>query len=670
MRLNRTKIYRAFPELDRFDDARCERFVQAVRGGTGRRLTALAKCILVSIVILVVPPIALGLIVGWIESALALGSDLAYPTFVGTSLIAMIAAPTIGLLTRDALIRRRVRFILRTRCTCLTCQDSLLGLPIEPDLMVTCPRCQSASRVDAAIGELSPATDGASRSSSDPDTRHRPWIPERVKQKVRSLVWTAFSSMAIATALGWGFYEVFLWRQAQQAIALKPGAAGLLTYAQTLQPTTAGEEEQDGWNVYLIARRKQGNVDAILGQSIPPKVNDESVSPDFSEIYAPTPANELSEASRLFKQASISEAERYLKTYDDQGLWKAYDPMAETRRCIMPLNLPSNMPAFAIQLSELVEARKLMMVLAARMTTAARRGDGQEVATAYRTLLSLARMTQMQPLGFQYLVGVSIECTAFERVCSLMRTHPGTFTLETLDSLINAGIEQEWTPPPNHPWEGDRLCNIDTAAWVFSSPSRVRFGKFSPALRRSSEIFSPADANQPVQGDLGTLDSVVAEFNERAMAQTHRASMTYADRRKTHESTKTSNLLVKLLATSCDPLLEARDTRQLLRNGTAALLLIERFRRVNGRVPNSLEEARGNDTRASLTDPFSGEPLLYRLVDSQADKLQRSYLLYGVGSDMRDDGGATSPAFPRFAALKASTSKTQPVLDFVINDDR
>ncbi|MCX5690781.1 MAG: hypothetical protein NTV94_13530 [Planctomycetota bacterium] len=670
MRLIRTKIYRAFPELDRFDDARCERFIQAARGGTGRRLTALAKCILVSIVILVVPPIARGLIVGWIESVLTLRSDLAYPTYVGASLIAMIAAPTIGLLTRDALIRRRVRFILRSRCTCLTCQNSLLGLPIEPDLMVTCPRCQFASRVDEAIGELSPAADGASRSSSNPHMRHWPWIQERAKQKVRSVVWIAFSSLAMATALSWGFYEVFLWRQAQQAIALKPGAAGLLTYAQTLQPTKASEQDQDGWNVYLIARRKQGNIDAILGQSRPPKVNDESVSPDFYEIYAPTPANELSEASRLFKQASLSEAERYLKAYDDQGLWKAYDAMAETRRCIMPLNLPADMPAFAIQLSELTEARKLMKVLAARMTAAARRGDGQEVATAYRPLLTLARMTQMQPLGFQYLVGVSIECTAFERVCSLLRTHPDTFTLETLDSLIKGGIEQEWTPPPNHPWEGDRLCNIDTAAWVFSSSSRVRFGKFSPELRRSSEIFSPADANQPVQGDVGTLDSVVAEFNERAMAQAHRAAMTYADRRKTPESIVTSNLLVKLLAISCDPLLEARDTRQLLRNGTAALLLIERFRRVNGRVPNSLEEARGNDTRASLTDPFSGKPLLYKRVDSQADKLQRPYLLYGVGSDMRDDGGATSPAFPRYAALKASASKTQPALDFVINDDR
>jgi hypothetical protein len=57
-------------------------------------------------------------------------------------------------------------------------------------------------------------------------------------------------------------------------------------------------------------------------------------------------------------------------------------------------------------------------------------------------------------------------------------------------------------------------------------------------------------------------------------------------------------------------------------------LEILRYRAEHGRLPENLEAAAGR----TLIDPFSGQPYLYQ-------PGARGFLLYSVGSDMRDDGG-------------------------------
>lgn len=61
---------------------------------------------------------------------------------------------------------------------------------------------------------------------------------------------------------------------------------------------------------------------------------------------------------------------------------------------------------------------------------------------------------------------------------------------------------------------------------------------------------------------------------------------------------------------------------------------IRKFRETRGRLPLNLAELHARGPRQNETDPFDGKPLRYRRAGA-------SYLLYSVGPDGRDDGGAS-----------------------------
>ena len=65
---------------------------------------------------------------------------------------------------------------------------------------------------------------------------------------------------------------------------------------------------------------------------------------------------------------------------------------------------------------------------------------------------------------------------------------------------------------------------------------------------------------------------------------------------------------------------------------TRTAVAVERFRRVNGRVPASLDELVPEFMQEVPMDPFSGKELLYKLDND-------SYTIYSVNENMKDDNG-------------------------------
>jgi hypothetical protein len=66
---------------------------------------------------------------------------------------------------------------------------------------------------------------------------------------------------------------------------------------------------------------------------------------------------------------------------------------------------------------------------------------------------------------------------------------------------------------------------------------------------------------------------------------------------------------------------------------TALMLHIEKYRRSNGNVPNSLEDIAGDVDSLVMTDPYTGAQMLYK-------KDETSYIIYSPGSDGIDNGGS------------------------------
>ncbi|MBX3179968.1 MAG: hypothetical protein KF886_21665 [Candidatus Hydrogenedentes bacterium] len=85
-----------------------------------------------------------------------------------------------------------------------------------------------------------------------------------------------------------------------------------------------------------------------------------------------------------------------------------------------------------------------------------------------------------------------------------------------------------------------------------------------------------------------------------------------------------------------DPVWEARACDRM----SEAAIAVERWRRENGMLPNSLESLVPDFFPAIPRDPYDGQPLRYRVEGA-------GYLLHCVGLNLADDGGATYTRRPQ-----------------------
>jgi hypothetical protein len=155
-----SKVYRAFPELDPFDDEQCELFVrQATRGSLRRHAQGWALKVLAFAAGLIVWIFAValgGLVVDAFRLTAPVQNVLVIPMMVGFVLIPGMAL----LFVRDIWLRRSIKARL-VSARCPACEYSLLGLPIVMGLAV-CPEC--GEQLDLERMGLTPkdlmATDG------------------------------------------------------------------------------------------------------------------------------------------------------------------------------------------------------------------------------------------------------------------------------------------------------------------------------------------------------------------------------------------------------------------------------------------------------------------------------------------------------------------------------
>lgn len=164
MRLIVRKVYRAFPELDRFSDAECEGLLGLVarRHRAGRVVMSVALAVVGGIVF----------VFGCVVTAVvgdALMKSNQTRAFVedGRYMVAgIVASVTAAVLftsvCRTAWLRSQIHQHLST-LECTECEYSLLGLPVEGGT-ITCPEC--GQRFDLAARGLTAADVMASASST------------------------------------------------------------------------------------------------------------------------------------------------------------------------------------------------------------------------------------------------------------------------------------------------------------------------------------------------------------------------------------------------------------------------------------------------------------------------------------------------------------------------
>lgn len=199
MRIPASKVYRAFPEFDRFDDATCERYIRAMCTAPGRFWRRWIERVLWAMAYVVV------VLVGFLTVGIAAERAFGVSSTVSDSLVLLVmalsmllactAGPLLVLVFRDLVLRRRISAQL-TLTKCPACRYNLLGVPLQPSLDgadggagkngaesggVICPECGFVT----SFADIAPETAEAIRRAADAShplntpRAHPPTEPER-----------------------------------------------------------------------------------------------------------------------------------------------------------------------------------------------------------------------------------------------------------------------------------------------------------------------------------------------------------------------------------------------------------------------------------------------------------------------------------------------------------
>ena len=154
MRVPLSKVYRAFPELDRFSDEQCQGWQRLANDYWPWKRLAVSIAIVAAFpAVFVVTAIVIGVFAaatGLTLQRAGQTTDLFVPLILGVPIL-MGALASLGI--RDWWTRRCLRRFIDDRLC--GCGYSLLGLPEEPQtqgVAVHCPECGVWHRVDSRTG--------------------------------------------------------------------------------------------------------------------------------------------------------------------------------------------------------------------------------------------------------------------------------------------------------------------------------------------------------------------------------------------------------------------------------------------------------------------------------------------------------------------------------------
>ena len=158
MRVPLGKVYRAFKELDQFDDRQCEWYV---RRANRKHLLSMILVGIAAVVATLATIGALLVAVRWMLRVLEqtrLGASIALSNGTSNGAMAMmllgvlmpaVLGLVVGLSIRDLWLRWAIRKEL-VQSDCPKCDYQLLGLPVQAGV-VRCPECGTDTNLDVEV---------------------------------------------------------------------------------------------------------------------------------------------------------------------------------------------------------------------------------------------------------------------------------------------------------------------------------------------------------------------------------------------------------------------------------------------------------------------------------------------------------------------------------------
>jgi hypothetical protein len=266
-------------------------------------------------------------------------------------------------------------------------------------------------------------------------------------------------------------------------------------------------------------------------------------------------------------------------------------------------------------------------------------GKPDEAMEALCAGLRVAHALRGEPWMTPALVGIACEGIALRYLeWVLARARPSPAALRRLEKALGQELEPGWL-------ERALLAH----RCLVLNDRQEHWGPRPPALPPAPRACKLTDLvqrllNRPLAGDppspaeklhyLDMLDACLAAAREpypRSSLSARAVAKAYARKAPKHR-----------VLTSCDPAILGRFIFQVqaatarLESARTALAVL-RYKAEHSGLPDGLRDLVPGFVDAVSSDPFNGEPLLYR-------KEKAGFVVYSVGENGKDDGGKTSAA--------------------------
>lgn len=643
VRLIRNKIYRAFPELDRFTDEQCERFVRSANSSWVRRLGRWIVVGVTSFGLLIL------VIAGFVAFDQMLDAKLQRLGWMGALLglvgfvVATGAALTAGLVLRDWILRRRVRQLIARCGACPACHYSLLGMRVGENLTIVCPECGRAMRVDPAMEELETDETGSPvyrpRVARDDAATVAMWR----RRHRKFLKWSAISaaSAVLVLAMGYGVWWWWLVEQAKTAAGerkTRQAITGLREAMWRRGPERESTEEYCRFVELVRAVR-----DRVSKRDKLPEYS--SPSGRFNGFTAEVvdPTCDVAAFEKRNGDGSFAPTRQYvldiLKECREDGTFDDLREILRMRAPIRELETDWEGPFFGVLLPDLGMCRSMARVNGARMVLALHAGDRREYVEALEETLAAAQIVERQGLLIDMLVGIAIGSLVYNKITEHHAQYPDE---EWTRAVLEAVVRRSDSPGMWRAVEIEGAAAMDAVQWFFAHPEKVRRAQLGLG---SPDLFEGTGIGDGWCG--GYQGNKVALASRMDLWVAYLKQVTWK-RAAMPPSTATGYIVVDTMlpamSKACGA--ELQVTRE--RNLCVATLASDLHRMATGRYPTSVHDVLPFVTKSELLiDPGCG--LWYQFGVVQEDGQSAPVFEIMQGND--DRPAQTRPAAPKPAPV-------------------
>jgi hypothetical protein len=282
-------------------------------------------------------------------------------------------------------------------------------------------------------------------------------------------------------------------------------------------------------------------------------------------------------------------------------------------------------------LTEQQETRRVMNLLAFDVRRLAQEGGMKEAVHSCRAGLNVARALGDEPILISQLIrfaGDGQACKSIEWTLALGEPDP-----KDLEGLQRALELEDGTNHMLMALRGERAAMHEVFTLIESGELKPeQFYRETSGNADFLARYFPWKTRHDARTEHPLLLSLMGERIEAAKKPLHEQLAADRDFTAKVRGMVVSAPLVAMLLPATEKVSEAHRRTHALLRCLAALVAAERYRRAEGKWPESLEQLRPAYLGEVPLDPYDGKPLHYK-------RLADGVMVYAVGPDGTDDGG-------------------------------